>query len=225
MPDGGLRAAAALAALALTGSALPLAAAAQDCCRVLEMKLEKTIAKVDVLTLEYVADDVTAATAEALIGLAVEEGRASGDKLDQKSLKRAVAAAYLDGTSATASFTFLRDIGGDRFLDGQRESIETLGKKGILTEAETEAMVEDRLAQFKVLLDRGLLDGDLLQVTMSGDTVTARFIAVGNDTLVNSTRVGPERRRAYLGSYFGPDNDFRDKLVKDALVQAGAIEN
>ena len=212
-------------AAALLFSAGPLRAQAPGCCAQLDMLLEKTLAKVDVLTLEYVADDATAHRVEQLIVDAVAAARADGREPDKKALKEAVATSYMDGTSATATLTFLRDIGGDRFLDGQRESIERLAKSDLLSELEAEELIDDRLAQFSILKDRGLEDGDRLVLVMSGDTVTARYLTIAGEELVNSTRVGPDRRRAFLASYFGPDNDFRDKLVKSALTGAGVIED
>ena len=59
----------------------------------------------------------------------------------------------------------------------------------------------------------GIRQGDLFLYTVRGDTVSTRFIDSDGNTRLDFVRIGPEFRRALMGTYFVPGSNFRDGLM------------
>lgn len=54
-----------------------------------------------------------------------------------------------------------------------------------------------------------------MEYFIRGDTLTVHYASPSDSLLMNTTDVGPERRRSVLGGYFAPGSDFRDGLLDD----------
>jgi len=187
-----------LAPASFTGQETPDA-----CCSRFDYVLEKTFLKVDAVRLELSIMDETPVHVAELID----------DSSRDDALEDSVAAVYGGAEGADLRMTFLVSFSLERFLDGNRDSLNGLAKAGVISGEDAERLFLENERRFAVLDEIGLQEGDRLEHELRGDTITTRFIDVSGVILVEETRVGPERRAALLGSLFGPESDFRDGLL------------
>ena len=187
-----------LAPASLTGQETPDA-----CCSRFDYVLEKTFLKVDAVRLELSIMDETAVHVAELI-----DGSSRDDALEDS-----VTADYLAAQHADLRMTFLVSFSLERFLDSNRDSLEGLGRAGIITGEAAERLYLENERRFAILEETGIQEGDRLEHELLGDTITTRFIDVSGVTRIDEIRVGPERRHALLGSFFGPESDFRGGLL------------
>lgn len=165
---------------------------------------EKTIFKVDVLTLDLRFGPEVVQQLEGLV-----RGREYSSELAD-SVARIAAGAQ----DAWARIEFQRDVSLGQFLDGVRENLRRAREAGFIT-AGTYEMVSDGLPRwFAVLEERGIHDGDEIFYRIRDDTLRTVFRGADGRILVDQTDVGPERRLAVLGSYFAPKSDFRKGLIR-----------
>lgn len=173
------------------------------CCSRFDYVLEKTFLKVDAVRLELNILNGTPARVTELI-----DGSTRDDALEDS-----VAAVYLSADGAELRMTFLVSFGLERFLDGNRDTLNGLAEAGILSGDDAERLYLENRQRFAVLAESGIQEGDRLEHELRGDTITTRFTDVSGVTQIDEIRVGPERRAALLGSFFGPESDFRDGLL------------
>lgn len=165
--------------------------------------LEKTIFKVDVLTLI-----VRLLDAEAQ---AVRRADVAGDRRDEQ--RAALAQQAIHARRACAIIEFRRGVSLGQFLNGVDENMRRARDANIITAAE-HAMIADELPEaFSFLRDRKIQEGDRILYDIRGDSLTTRYVSVVGELLLEQTDVGPERRLAVLGSYFAPKSEFRKNLL------------
>ena len=186
---------------------LPAQVPPDACCSRLDYVLEKTFLKIDAVRLELQVLDGTPSRVAELI---------DGSTRDEE-LEDSVAAAYGDVESAKFRLEFLVSFSLDRFLDGNRDSMQGLAKAGIISEAEAERLYLENERRFAILEESGMKEGDRLEHELRGDSIITRFIDASGVTRIDELRVGPERRAALLGSFFGPESEFRDGLLDQVL--------
>ena len=182
---------------------LPAQVPPHACCSRFDYVLEKTFLKVDAVRLELNILNGTPARVTELI-----DGSTRDDALEDS-----VAAVYLSADGAELRMTFLVSFGLERFLDGNRDTLNGLAEAGILSGDDAERLYLENRQRFAVLAESGIQEGDRLEHELRGDTITTRFTDVSGVTQIDEIRVGPERRAALLGSFFGPESDFRDGLL------------
>lgn len=175
----------------------------------LQMLLEKTLFRVDVLDLEVRLGDRAAADLATLLG-------SSGD-LDPETLRDSVASIALGAREALARLDFRRDVGLDRFLDGIRENLRRATRAGIVTPSTYRTISESLPRWYSFLEGRGIRSGDRMIQRVSGDTLRTVYLAAAGETMLDQVDVGSARRLAVLGGYFAPGSDFREGLVDSAL--------
>ena len=73
---------------------------------------------------------------------------------------------------------------------------------------------------YAFLEGRGVLEGDRLVYRIRGDTLHSGYRSPSGEWLLRQTDVGPERRRAVLGSYLVEGSSFRERLL-DSFVGDG----
>lgn len=174
------------------------------------MLLEKTIFRVDVLTLSV---HVGGATAASLRQLA-----ADGTITDQE--KDSVASIASGATCATATLEFVRDVSLERLLGAIRDSSRAARDAGLIA-PETYALIDTSLPEWYEFLDgRGVKDGDRMEYEIRGDTLDIRYLTATDDVLLDRTDVGADQRRSVLAGYFAPGSDFRDGLVRSLVESA-----
>lgn len=191
-----------------TGSAQPVpidtTSLAEGPYATMHTLFEKTIFKVDVLTLDL---RFGPEVARQLEGLVRTRAQSSG-------LADSIASVAVAARDAWARIEFQRDVSLGQFLDGVRENLGRAREAGFIT-PETYEMVSDGLPRwFAVLEERGIRDGDEILYRIRGDTLRTVFRGADGRILVDQTDAGPERRLAVLGSYFAPKSDFRKGLIR-----------
>lgn len=177
----------------------------------MHMLLERTIFRVDVLTLDV------------RLGRAATDriGRLLAGSLDSRVLADSVAAAALAADDALARLEFQRDVGLEQFLDGIRDNLRRATRAGIVRPAEFRSISSDLPGWYAFLSERGIRTGDRMLQRVRGDTLRTVYLSADGETLLDQVDVGPERRLAVLGGYFAPGSDFRDGLVRSVLATRG----
>lgn len=172
----------------------------------LETRLEKTIFKVDVLTLRIRFGPTTT---ERLRRLAAEgPGDASADSIAHEALA---------ATDVWARIRFERDVSLSQFLDGIMENLEKAREAGIVSIAEFERLDRDLPGWFGFLEERRIRDGDQLWYRIRGDELRTLFVDERGEVLLDQTDTGPGARLAVLGGYFAPGSDLREGLIRSLL--------
>lgn len=225
------RTAAALAALAAAGALLPGGASAQQTALVaeglrvdstglgsgrharMEMLLEKTLFKVDVLRLSVVLDREAAERIESALAAATS----GGWELDDEALEDTIAAIALDSREALTEIEFERDVGLEQFLDGIRSNLEKAREADLITASEFEDIAAQLPRWYDFLAERGIDSGDRMVQRIRGDTLRTIYVTAAGDVLLDQQDVGPVRRLSVLGGYFAPGSDFREDLVRSIV--------
>ncbi len=173
--------------------------------------LEKTIFKVDVLTLE--------------VRLGVEDTRrveslASGRQYS-KPLADSIAQVAIHSQDAWAQIEFVRGASLEQFLDGIDDNLKKARDAGIIDRA-AYAMVSEGLPRwFGFLAERRVQKGDRIVYRIAGDRLRTQYWAASGELLLDQVDAGPERRLAVLGSYFVRGSDFREGLIKSLFREGG----
>lgn len=167
-------------------------------------KLEKTIFKVDVLTVDVLLGDGDASRIRRLI-----DGRRYSDELADSVVQVAIRLQ-----DAFVGIEFLRDVSLEQFLDGVDDNLRRVRDAEIIAASDYEMISQGMPRWYDFLEERGILKGDRMLYRITGDTLTTQYLAVTGETLLNQRDVGPERRLAVLGGYFVRGSDFRKGLVK-----------
>lgn len=165
---------------------------------------EKTIFKVDVLTLE--------------VGLGEEDTRrleaiAAGRRYSAQ-LADTIAEVAIHSQDAWARIVFKRGASLDQFVDGVLDNLKKAREAEII-DAEAYDLVAEGLPRwFAFLAKRRIQKGDQILYRIAGDTLRTQFRAADGEILLDQSDVGSERRLAVLGSYFVRKSDFREGLIK-----------
>jgi len=170
----------------------------------MHMLFEKTIFKVDVLTLDIRFGPEPARRLEALVA-----GRRYSP-----SLADSIAAVAVDARDAWARIRFERNVSLVRFLDAIRKNLERALKAGIIDADSFDDIVRDLPVWYQFLAADGIHDGDEMFYRIRGDTLHTVYRSVGGEVLLDQIDVGPERRLSVLGGYLAPKSDFRKGLIK-----------
>lgn len=175
----------------------------------MEMLLEKTIFKVDVLTLRLRFGQLTTARLRSLA--ADGPGEATADS---------IALAALEATDVWARLRFERDVSLSQFLDGVMDNLERAREAGIVSPSEVERLHRDLPRWFGFLDERRIRDRDQLWYRIRGDTLRTLYVGEHGEVLLDQTDVGRGARLAVLGGYFAPDSEFRDGLIRSLFETA-----
>lgn len=166
--------------------------------------LEKTIFRVDVLTLDLrFGTDATARLGQLVHGRELTP-----------ALADSVAAVALRATDVWARLEFLRNVRLDQFLDGIRDNLRAARESGIVTPAEYDEISEGLPDWYAFLAERGIRDGDQMFYRIRGDTLQTAYRSADGKVLLDQTDVGAHRRLSVLGGYFAPKSEFRRGLIE-----------
>ena len=168
----------------------------------LEALLEKTIFQVDVIALDLWLGPVSVAEVRRL-GAAAEAGVASPDSL---------AAIVAGSRDARARMVLQRDVSLDRFLDGVTADMRRAHRAGLLSADGLQHVASGLPIWLGPLRADGLREGDRFHYRIAGDTLRTRVERRDGAVVIDQTDVGPEHRRALLGSFVAPEAAFADQL-------------
>jgi len=173
----------------------------------METLLERTIFQVNVVRLTVRYDSATAARISDVV-----EGRDYSS-----SLADSVSAAVLGARRVNAYVQFVRDIGLDRFLSSVRDNMAKARDAGMLADSAFRRFEGELPGWYSELEGRGVLDGDVTEYQIRGDSLRVVYRSAAGDTLISRTDVGEQHRRAVLGGYLAPGVDFREGLIRSLL--------
>lgn len=164
--------------------------------------LEKTLFRVDVMTVDICVDD---ASAERIREAVETSGRRDAS---------AVAAIALEAPDALVTMRFVRDVDLDRFLRGIREDQEKAVGAGFLADSTFRAIQESLPDWYSFLERRGIQTGDEIRHRVFPGGVRSLYLSREGKVLMDRVALGEERRRSVIGTYFAPGGSFRDALVR-----------
>ena len=166
--------------------------------------LEKSIFKVDVLTLELRVDEGTASRLADV---------ASGSEYSD-ALADSVAAIVLGAPEVLAQITFLREISLDQFLDGTDDDMRRAVEARWLQPTDYERIKQALPQWFAFLEERRLRKGDQITYDVRGDSLVTVYRGNDGAVLLEQTDIGQGARQSVLGTYFAPKSSFRSGLIK-----------
>lgn len=167
-------------------------------------RLEKTIFKVDVLTVELRFDAAT----DRRLHRAIPAGA-----MDEASAD-SIVATVLAAEGAVIRVRFERSISLDQFLDGLQDSARRARDAGIILPSTFEDIIARSPAWYGFLADRRILDGDEMFYRIRGDTLRTVYRGLDGAVLLDQVDVGRQNVLAVLGGYLAPKSDFRNGLLR-----------
>lgn len=174
----------------------------------MQMLLEKTFLKIDVLTLEVRLGDEDAEKLERLV---------SGQKRSAE-IEDSVAAVAIASRDAWVRTTFQRGISLDQFLDGAGKDLSAARDAGVVSEDTYNELTNGLPIWFGFLAERGILDGDQILYRIRGDTLLTRYVALGGETTMERLEVDLKLCRAVLATYFVKGSQYRKGLMKSLFA-------
>lgn len=176
----------------------------------METLLEKTIFRVNVLTLTL---RLGGDEADRLGSLLRGAGRSA-------ALEDSVARVAAGATDAVARIEFHRTVSLGQFADAVGENLQRAAEDGFVSAADARRIGAAIPRWFAFLEERKIRDGDRILYRIRGDTLRTVFLSADGRVWLDQTDVGPERRLAVLGSYLARRSDFRDGLLRSLFRRA-----
>lgn len=173
----------------------------------MSMLLEKTLFRVDVLTLELRFGHSTAAALQAALS----------NQGSRDATYDAVAGAALGATDVWARIRFERDISFKQFLDAARDNLQGALEAGLIDRQGFSDVSDGLPLWYAFLEDRRVRTGDEMHYRIRGDTLRTVYVGFDGEVLLDQIDIGPERRLSVLGGYFAPGSEFRRPLIHSFL--------
>lgn len=164
--------------------------------------MEKTIFKVDVLTLELWLGPETVDRLAPVLPVT-----------DDDASREAAARIALDSRDTWAELIFKRGVSLDQFLGGIDENMRRARDAGLLGSEGYDRVAAELAPSYAPLAKDGITEGDRILYRVRGDTLRTVYQRVDGEVVVDQTDIGPERRLSLLGSFFVEGSDFREGLV------------
>lgn len=173
----------------------------------MHMLLQKTIFRINVATIDVRVDK------QVQSRLAAQ----ARDKSYSEGLAHELTQTILDAKSAVVQMQFARDVSLKRWMGVVHENLEQARNAGLI-DADLERRVKQGLPQwFAGLKDRGYEKRDRLIYGVSPEGTRTVVISASGQVLVDRNDTDPGARRVVLASYFAPESDFREPLLRFLL--------
>jgi len=170
----------------------------------MKMTLKKTILRINVADIDVRVDKAAQARFSAL---------ASG-KGYSKDLGNELAKVAIDAGHAVVQMKFNHDVSLDRWMGVVKDNLEQARSAGLITK-DLEQQVGQGLPQwFSPLKDRGYEKGDRLLYEVRPDALHTAVVSKDGKVLLDRVDHEAGVRHVVLPSYFAPDSDFREPLLK-----------
>jgi hypothetical protein len=169
----------------------------------MHMLLEKTILKVDVLTVDVrLGKAVQARMTEVVSG-----------KKPSPELYAKIATVAIGADDALVQLKFLRDVALDKWIDVVRENLEQARDAKLISPGLQKRISNGLPKWFAALSDRGYLKGDRLFYRVRADSLRTVVVSAKGEVLLDRMDKGKEEASVVMASYYAPGSDFREPLV------------
>jgi phosphoserine phosphatase len=173
----------------------------------MHMMLQKTIFSINVATIDVRVDKQVQARL-------ADQAR---DKTYSDALAPQLAQTVMGAERAVVQMQFVRNVSLNRWMGVVHDSLEQARHAGLI-DAGLERRVKDGLPQwFAALKDRGYEKGDRLIYSVIADGTRTMVVSASSQILVDRVDTDPGARRVVLTSYFAPESDFREPLLRSLL--------
>ena len=170
----------------------------------MKMTLKKTILRINVADIDVRVDKAVQGRFSAL---------ASG-KGYSKDLAQELAKVAIDAGHAVVQMKFNHDVSLDRWMGVVKDNLEQARSAGLITK-DLEQQVGQGLPQwFSPLKDRGYEKGDRLLYEVRPDSLHTAVVSKDGKVLLDRVDNEAGVRKVVLPSYFAPESDFREPLLK-----------
>jgi hypothetical protein len=170
----------------------------------MHMLLKKTVLRVHVLTVDVrVGKEVHRRFVELI-----------GKQPYSEALAQRLAGVTIDANDALVQVRYLRKVSFKQWLEGASENLGYAEAAGLIT-PELRRRVEARLPiVFAAIKERGYERGDRLLYRVGPSSLRSVILNEKGKVLLDKTEPGRESARVVMSSYFAPNNDFREALLR-----------
>lgn len=170
----------------------------------MQMLLQKTIVRLNILTLEVRVDKPTQTRLAGLV-----RGNTYSDVLAQQ-----LANVAIEAQRSVSQMRFKRDIGLDRWIGVLRDNLVLARKAGVIT-ADLEKKVSQALPTwFAPIQSRGYKKGDRVIYSVSPDSLRTVVVSEGGQVLVDRVDREQGGQRVVMACYFTYGSEFRELLLR-----------
>jgi len=174
----------------------------------MKMTLKKTILRINVADIDVRFDKAAQAR---FASLATGKGYS-------KDLAQQLAPVAIDAAHAVVQMQFNHDVSLDRWMGVVKDNLEQARSAGLISR-ELEQQVGKGLPDwFSPLKQRGYEKGDRLLYEVRPDSLHTAVVSKDGTVLLDRVDRDAGVRRVVLPSYFAPDSDFREPLLKSIFA-------
>jgi len=173
----------------------------------MHMLLEKTILNVDVLTLDM---RFSKTTQDRFTELA-------RGKSYSRDLEKQIAEVAINADRAVVQLKFERDVPLEKWMDVARENMAQAKSAGLIS-VKLQKQVSDSIPRtFAAVKDRGFLKGDRIVYDVRPGALRTILVTVDGKVPVDAASSEASVPRVVLASYFAPESEFRELLVRSLV--------
>jgi hypothetical protein len=137
-----------------------------------------------------------------------------GNKPYSEELGKRLAGVAIDAEDALVQVRYLRKVSFKQWLEGVSENFDYAEAAGLIR-PELRRRIEARLPiMVAALVERGFERGDRLLYRVKSSSLRSIVVNEKGKILVDQTDPGRESGRVVMASYFAPNNDFREPLLR-----------
>ena len=171
----------------------------------MHMLLEKTLMGLDVLTVDVRVSKQVRRRFVEIIG---------NNKRYTEKLGADLAAVALEADEALVQVRYLRKVSFSQWLEGVNENLDRAEAAKLIT-PDVKRRVQARLpVLFAALKERGYESGDRLLYRVRADSVRMVVVSEKGRIYVDTTDFDKDAPRVVMASYFAPNGDFREPLLR-----------
>jgi hypothetical protein len=170
----------------------------------MHMLLEKTVMKVDVLTVDVrLGKKAHGEVSKLAAGKGYSEG-----------LGNQIANVAIKADDAVVQLTFKRSVPLNTWINAVRENLQQARAAGLISAALEQKVSNGLPNWFAVLKDRGFKSGDKVLYRVYPDKLITAVVSHDGLPLVYRADSDKEGRGVVMASYFAPGSDFRVPLLQ-----------
>ena len=170
----------------------------------MRMLLEKTILKVDVLTVHVVVDMDTQARLKEI----------AQDRKYSKALGDKAATIAIKSQDAKVVLKFKRTVPMSMWLDGVFENLDQAAAAGLITNATRKKVTAGMKKAFAKIDGRRYEENDKVIYRVKPDALEVKVVAADGSEVLKFVDRDKDAPGVVLASYFAPESDFRVPLLK-----------